>query len=198
LHAVTKSKNEIFIIKIQTVIFKNKFSELKKISITGPESSGKTALAKDLCGHFSFEYVAEYSRDLLQGGGKIVSARDLVNIARQQIESELKASKSSAIIICDTDLLVLKIWNEEKFGPLHPALNALYMHHKYDYTLLCTPDLNWEPDPLRENPFDRDRLFEIYKKNLIRSKVKFDIVVGKGLSRMNAAKDLISTYLQKN
>lgn len=171
---------------------------MKKISITGPESSGKTALAKDLCDHFSFGYVAEYSRDLLQRGGKIVSAKDLVHIARQQINSELKAAGSSDIIICDTDMLVLKIWNEEKFGPLHPALNALYMHHAYDYTLLCAPDLIWEPDPLRENPFDRDRLFEIYKKNLIRNKAKFNIVTGKGLSRLNVAKDLISTYLQKN
>lgn len=173
-------------------------SDLKKISITGPESSGKTTLALALANHFGFSYVAEYSREYLQFGGKIISSKDLVSIAKMQLEAERQALQSTEIIVCDTDILVLKIWNEEKFSPLHPALNALFKYHEYDYTLLCTPDLKWESDPLRENPADRDRLFELYKRDLLQKKIKFDIITGNGRSRFDKAKELINAYFQKH
>ena len=37
----------------------------------------------------------------------------------------------------------------------------------YTYYLLCRPDIPWEPDPLRENPFDREIIqysSKIFKK----------------------------------
>jgi nicotinamide riboside kinase len=169
---------------------------VRKISITGPESSGKTTLAIELARFFSFTYVPEFSREFLQGGGKIGSGKDLVSIAKYQMESEYIASQSSETIICDTDILVLKIWNQEKFEPVHPAMNALYKYHTYDYTLLCAPDILWEPDSLRENPTDRDRLFVLYKTELQLKHNPFDIISGQGYARFELAKDLIKRYLQ--
>lgn len=167
-----------------------------KISITGPESSGKTTLAIELAKFFSFTYVPEYSREFLLRGGKVFSGRDLVSIAKYQIESENRALLDSTTIICDSDMLVLKIWNQEKFLPLHPALNALYKYHHYDYTLLCAPDIKWEADSLRENPNDRERLFDLYKWNLQKRHIHFDTIMGQGSARSELAKDFITRYLE--
>jgi len=38
--------------------------------------------------------------------------------------------------------------------------------HPYDLFLLCKPDLPWEADPLRENPDDREELYQRYLKAL--------------------------------
>jgi len=171
---------------------------VRKISITGPESSGKTTLALEMARFFSFAYVPEFSREFLRSGGKISSGKDLVSIAKNQIESENRAMQTSDTIICDTDILVLKIWNQERFMPVHPALKALLKHHNYDYILLCVPDILWEPDPLRENPTDRERLFDLYEKNLHENHIQFDLITGQGPSRSELAKKLISRYLQRD
>ena len=44
--------------------------------------------------------------------------------------------------------------------------------------MLCTPDMPWEPDPLRENPNSRAELFELYKTNLNKYNKNFIVVNG--------------------
>jgi nicotinamide riboside kinase len=42
--------------------------------------------------------------------------------------------------------------------------------------LLCSPDIPWEPDPLRENPHDRDRLFQVYLAMLEKLRKPYAII----------------------
>ena len=41
-----------------------------------------------------------------------------------------------------------------------------------------SPDLPWEPDPLREHPTQRQELFELYLKRLREMDVPFAIIEG--------------------
>ena len=43
----------------------------------------------------------------------------------------------------------------------------LLKEQKIDHYFLCKPDIPWEPDPLRENPEDRERLFKLYERGLL-------------------------------
>jgi len=169
-----------------------------KIAITGPESSGKTTLSELLNKYYKDSVlVSEFAREYLNKLNRKYQYSDLLKIAKGQKEKELIEKKNNnKIIISDTTLQVIKIWSLEKYKKCDPWIlnnEGIYTHH-----LLCKPDFKWKPDPLRENPFDRDRLFDIYLKDL--NKKPFTIVSGKKKSRFITAKKIIDHYLeiQKN
>ena len=138
-----------------------------KIGITGPESAGKTTLAKALAAHYKTAYVPEFSRLYLEKHGSKYDEADLLEIAKGQYAWELAyARDAKRLLICDTDLLVIKIWSEVRFQECHPWIERQLHLHPYDLFLLCKPDLPWEPDPLRENPDDREDLYQRYLKAL--------------------------------
>ena len=185
------------IISNQIILKINSINKILRISITGPESCGKTTLAHQLSTEFKLPLVPEYSRIHLEAGHQIKNSQDILKLAQHQIkgENEKIASPSSAII-CDTDILVLYIWCKEKFPPALKDLQHLLKNHFYDFTLLCSPDLPWKEDPLRENPLDRDRLFEEYIYWLKKMKRPFEIIHGSGQDRFDLAKKIISTLLK--
>ena len=161
---------------------------LKRISITGPESTGKSVLAGQLAGYFHEPFVPEYAREYLQNKGTEYTLEDVLNIARGQLALENQtAEKADKLLFCDTDILVTKIWCSVRFGKVPGWIEEQFLKHKYDLYLLCFPDLPWEPDPLRQNPGDRDKLFELYEKELKQSGMNYRIVSGQGNERLEKA-----------
>lgn len=160
--------------------------------ITGPESSGKTTLAQALALHYDVPCVHEASRPFLetrQGGH--YEERDLLAIAHMQLAMEeasaLFMDADPPHLFCDTDLITIRIWGEEKYGSSDPWIVQQTEERHYDLWLLCTPDMPWEPDPLRENPNDRDRLFRVYESTLQQLSKPYVIMHGPHEQRMYAA-----------
>ena len=147
-----------------------------RIAITGPESSGKTTLAKDLSRILGAKLVEEYSREYLEKNGPRYHKLDLLKIARENLRRIEAVDRSS--MVCDTEFLVMKIWYVEKYGVPDPEIEKYWLETPFDLFVLCHPEIPWVPDPLRENPFDRDRLFDIYLKELELSGKPFIIVRG--------------------
>ena len=164
-----------------------------KIAITGPESSGKTTLAKEISAHFKKSIlVNEFAREYLKTVNGKYTYSDLIKIAKGQKEREIQASKkNSQLIICDTTLNEIKIWSLEKFNKCEKWI--LNTKDNYTHYLLSKPDIPWEPDPLRENPFDRERLFNIHLKYL--QNKSYTIIYGDKKSRFLMAKKIINSYL---
>ena len=167
-----------------------------KIVITGPESTGKSTLSKQLANHFNFIMVEEYSRTYLQNLSLDYTQQDLSEIAKGQMELEDKALEHrTKFMICDTSLEVIKIWSEFKYGDCASFITTSLQKRQPDLYLLLRPDLPWEADPMRENPHDREQLFELYKNELIASKVPFYEISGNRNERQNLAIDVITNYL---
>ncbi len=163
-----------------------------RIAIVGPESSGKTTLTEALAHHYGCAYTKEYARTYLEDNGPGYVEEDLMHIAGGQLlvegeAQELAKDKGSDLLICDTDMLTIRIWSEEKFGRCHLLLMRLVEDVSYDLWLLCTPDIAWQPDPLRENPKDRDRLFAVYERMLQTMDKPYRIVAGSHEERMKIA-----------
>ena len=157
------------------------------IAIVGPECTGKTALARALADRFGVAYVGEYARDYLAGRLDYES-EDVAAIAREQMALEARALATAASpVILDTDLLVVRVWWEEKYGPSPGWLRQAFAAQAPRRYLLTAPDLPWEPDPLRESPFDRERLFEVYRAALVAENLRFDVVRGTGAARLRCA-----------
>jgi nicotinamide riboside kinase len=194
-----------------------------KIILTGPESCGKTTLARQLATHFNVPLVEEYVREFFEEKAtpQYIES-DLTKIALGQLKAEKKAEevvnqqvrqreldKEAAILICDTDILTIKIWAEEKYGRCNEELSAISHQllassetptppHPTSYLsphtlyLLCSPEgIAWEADPLRENPNDRARLFSIYEKNLRFYEKNYAILRGGISERFAYAKGII-------
>ncbi|MEJ2004949.1 MAG: ATP-binding protein, partial [Cyclobacteriaceae bacterium] len=87
-----------------------------KIGITGPESSGKTWMARHLADRFNDVWLPEYAREYLMKTGGEYGINDLHIIAKEQLHREKEyLNKSKNILFCDTDIVVLKIWFAHKF-----------------------------------------------------------------------------------
>ena len=157
------------------------------ISIVGPESTGKTTLAHALAAHFGVACVEEYARAYLAGRPGYDRA-DVEAIARGQMALEAQAlGRGRLPVIFDTDLLVIRIWWQEKYGALPDWLTRAWHEQAPRRYLLTAPDLAWEADPLRESPDDRERLFEVYRDGLMAEGLRFDIVRGTGAERLAGA-----------
>lgn len=161
---------------------------MKCICITGPESCGKSELAKALASALDGQVVPEYSRIYLERRGPNYVEADLTRIAVGQINAEHQAwAMSKRPILLDTSLEVMKIWSEEVFGRSSAIIEEEWIDRKIDFYLLCAPDIPWEPDPLRQNPNDRDRLFDRYADLLARHGLPYAEVRGQGSARLHAA-----------
>ena len=176
---------------------------MKRVVVLGPESTGKSTLALDLSNHYQAYYVKEYARDYLKFKNKHYLVEDLLQIARGQLRLEDEAEqecrkKNLSMIFYDTDLTVIKIWSEFKYGECDPFILGQYIQRKYDLYLLTYPDLEWHPDPMRENPNDDDRMkiFELYQNDLKSRNVEFRIIRGIGDERSENAIEILDRLLK--
>ena len=159
-----------------------------RIAITGPESTGKSQLARQLAEHYNESWVPEYSREYLMLSGGKYKFKDILAIAKGQYKNERKyLQEARNILFCDTDFFVTYIWEKVKYGKAHKWIEDKLMYPGYDYTLLCGIDLPWEFDPLRENPYDRDVLFKMYLDELNLRNVNYSVIYGTGEERLRNA-----------
>ncbi len=167
-----------------------------RISICGPESTAKTWLSSELAKYYKTCFVEEYSREYLKGK-ESYKKEDILRIAKTQLEKEEEIAKyCKSVLFCDTDLLVNKIWSRYVFGETDKWIDDEFIKHEYGLYLLCFPDIEWEYDPLRENPDNRDLLFEMYEAELKIAGFNYKIVRGKGNKRLQNAVKFVDDYLK--
>jgi NadR type nicotinamide-nucleotide adenylyltransferase len=168
----------------------------KRIVITGPESTGKSWLAKQLALKFHTHFVPEYAREYLLEHGLEYNEDDVEAIAKGQLEREDKlATKTDLILFCDTGLLVPKIWSEVVFETCPRWIDDQFHKHNYDLYLLCYPDIPWEYDPMRENPENRKEIFVLYETALKKAGYPYHIVTGLGADRLENALTFVKEIL---
>lgn len=171
---------------------------IKTIAIIGPESSGKTWLAKELAQHFNEPLVLEYSRTFLAERNGLYTQKDLIDIAKGQYEIELNAiSQAQNFMVSDTCNLDIQVWSEVKYGNIQEGISDFNLREKDTYYLLCSPDLPYESDELRENPSIERRqfIFETFQKLLKRSHL-LGVISGHGEIRLKNAIKLIQSKIK--
>lgn len=160
----------------------------KKIAVTGPESSGKTTLAIALAERLGAACVPEFARFYLPHLSRDYVREDLPRIAAGQVAWEnWHLAQAREHLVCDTDLTVLHIWHLYKYGAPEPSIAENLRRRRADLYLLAAPDFAWQPDPLRENPHDRDVLFAKYEALLRELGAPFLVLSGSLEARLAAA-----------
>jgi NadR type nicotinamide-nucleotide adenylyltransferase len=168
---------------------------LKRVCIFGPESTGKSTLAKELATHFHTVWVPEYARFLIEAKKEIVP-EDMLTIAKGQIALENALAKdANRILFCDTDPLATTIWSKWLFQKCDPEVIQLAQQQQYDLYLLTYPDLEWKEDNVRYFPDIEKEFFDDCKKVLDHQKKNYAIIKGAGSKRIETALKFISQHL---
>ena len=160
---------------------------MKKIAIIGPESTGKSHLAKELANYYGCSWVPEFAREYLQGKSEY-SFSDVLEIAKGELELlNTVSSKNEKFIFFDTDLSVIKIWLEDKYNTIPDWISISLLETLPDFYILTDIDLPWEYDPQREDPNRRDVLKQKYVDLLNQLPVKWSCVGGFDSRRLENA-----------
>lgn len=170
-----------------------------KIALYGPESTGKTTLAKQLAAHFESVWIPEFAREYLQekwdSTQKICSPEDLIPIAIGQVKLENGALQSYGnYLFSDTNLLCTKVFSEIYYGFCDPILDKAARKHKYDLFLLTDIDVPFEKDDLRDKPDEREMLLEKFENAVIENKKPYILLSGNQEERFEKAIFIIESY----
>lgn len=170
---------------------------MKKVVIIGPESTGKSTLSSLLAKYYNTTWVPEYARDYIDHLDRPYEEKDLLEIAKGQIKAEEELEKkANRVLICDTNLLVIKVWSEHKYGACYPEILDLIKSRDYDLFLLSNIDVPWQDDPQREHPQLREFFYNIYRQELIKSGVPWVEIKGQDFyTRQNIAVKAIDKML---
>lgn len=170
-----------------------------KIALLGPESTGKTVLAKQLAGYFNTKWVPEYARQFINKLARAYEEADLLKIAKGQLQLEDEiASKLNGFLFCDTNLITIKIWSDHKYGHTAPWILNSLKTREYDFYLLMDTDISWEADPQREHPHERQELFDLHKAYLDSNQLRYSVIIGQGEERFQNATRIIENFSTPN
>ena len=140
-----------------------------KIVIFGPESTGKTTLAKQLAKHYNAAYVPEYARiyaEAKQQKGETLTEEDVMPIAKGQLSLECKAS-GNRLLICDTDILETITYARLYYPEFESETLKKYAEkNTADFYFLTYIDTPWEADGIRDLPFKREKAFFKFQQTL--------------------------------
>ena len=168
-------------------------SDVLKVVVFGPESTGKTTLAKDLAKHYRAPWVPEYAREYLQEKWdreqQTCQPEDLIPIAIGQMRLENALTKEAdRLVICDTDLLETKVYSEAYYlGYCDPILEKYALENQYDLYFLTGIDVPWEADDLRDKPGEREKMYAYFKNTLETYNRRFVILKGSRDTRLQLA-----------
>ncbi|MBB5987338.1 AAA family ATPase [Sphingobium lignivorans] len=158
------------------------------VVLHGPESTGKSTLARRLAAHWGTVDVPEYGRTYCEAHGTDLTPEDLIAImdghvaARPAIEPQARG-----LLIQDTDPVMTAAWSMMLFGHRIAALDAftdvgaLY--------LLMDIDLPWIGDEVRMFPeaADQRRFFALCEAELVRRALPYVRISGDGEQRFARA-----------
>lgn len=169
---------------------------VKRVVLTGPESTGKTTLARRLAEHFNTTWVPEYGREHFVNVNGRLSLNDISHIAAMQLQREDEAAmRADKLLFCDTDLIVTQVWSEIYFNECPGWIMDVNHSRKYDLHLLMDIDIPWEDDGTREFPHLREQHFDRLKYELDKRHLPYRIISGTFEERMRSAVDAVEKIL---
>ncbi len=172
-----------------------------KVVLFGPESSGKTTLSRKLAEHYNGSWVPEFAREYLQKKWdeehKICEPKDILPIARGQMQLENSTVNSEEkIVFCDTDLLETKVYSEAYYdGWCDPEVARAAGENSYDLYILTYIDVPWQADDLRDRPNQREAMFNRFEQALIQYNRPYVVVKGSLEERMKRITNQLKALL---
>lgn len=167
-------------------------SNLIRVAVIGPESTGKTTLTQALAQHFHTEWVPEYMREYCQKlwdeQQVVCRQQDLLPIAIGQIQAENRLlATAQRFLFCDTCLWELVVYAYLYFGECPRELEEAALASHYEVVFLTDIDVPWVADDLRDKPQEREHVLAQFDAFLQRNGITFTVLSGTHESRLQQA-----------
>ncbi len=161
-----------------------------RVGVIGPESTGKSTLCKQLAEQYGYRWIKEYAREYVETIGRPYSYDDVLQIARRQLK-ELQGSYAEPVVLYDTELIITKVWMQHVYGKVAPEVEQAIQEQPMDLYLIMMPDIEAEPDPVRENLDKREYFLNWYINEVKQTKRPYYLINGQGEARLRAAAEAI-------
>lgn len=171
-------------------------SDLPSVCLFGPESTGKTTLARALATAFKTVFVPEYGRFYCEAFGNECDTDDLRAIVRgQRALQDAGRRKAKTLLILDTDVVMTSVW-AGKLLAARPQ-DLVDVGDGADLYLLAQVDVPFEEDSIRYFPgqVERESFFARCRDELIRRKLPYIEISGDRSARIAAALAAIKQHL---
>lgn len=164
------------------------------ICLYGPESVGKTTLAKELATNFNSIFVPEVSREMVTSNNFTII--DIIEIGNAQTAAILEAKKENVkLIFCDTDLITTQIYSKIYLDFVPDILFDLEKKLQFDMYFLLDIDVPWVADGLRDLEKRRKEVYNIFKNELEKRNIPYVIVKGNWEARKKIVIEKINELL---
>ena len=156
---------------------------LLRICVTGPESTGKTTLARRLAGLLGTAWVPEASRTYAERVGRPLAASDVSPIAHEHIAladagAASARSRGAPALVLDTDLLSTVIYARHYYDAVPPWIEHEERIRRADLYLLCDVDVPWIADGVRDRPTGRGAMFDRFHCALTERGAELVLIAG--------------------
>lgn len=150
---------------------------VKLICFYGPESTGKSTMAKQMAARYNTEYVPEVAREIVSSNDFTLD--DIVRIAKAQNERvKEKMKTANKLLFCDTDLITTQIYCRHYLKTVPAILYELEKEIKYDQYFLFDIDVPWVADGLRDLGSNRMEMFQTFEMELSNRRICYQLVTG--------------------
>lgn len=171
---------------------------LKRVTLFGAESTGKTTLAAQLARHFDTIVAPEYGRFHTETfGAGATTAEDMRQIVMGHLAGVAAASlRANRVLIEDTDPVLTAVWSDTLAGSRDHWFDQ-YRDYP-DLYLLCGIDLPWVDDGTRyfSDPEDRQKFHLACERELISRGADFVRIEGSPELRRAKAVEAVEQMLK--
>ena len=170
---------------------------VKKVVLVGPESTGKTVLARNLAMYYNTEYVSECKRALLdEVGDNDTLLEDYPRIAMAQYLAVHEArSRARKVLFVDTEALVAQNYSGLYEGFHQRIIDEIARLQDYDLVLYLSPDVPWVDDGTRVFGEEREEADEGLRALLAEHGVEVVEVRGDFARRLDIAVTAVDRLL---
>ncbi len=167
---------------------------VKKVCLYGPESVGKTTMARQLAAHYQTTFAHEVSRDLLTSNDFTLD--DIIRIGHAQTQAVLdQTALANKVVFCDTDVITTALYSEYYLHAVPAVLHELETRIHYDQYFLLAIDVPWVADGLRDLGHRRAEMYQLFKHELDRRGIDYLPVSGDWAQRMALVTDVVDGWL---
>jgi HTH-type transcriptional repressor of NAD biosynthesis genes len=167
---------------------------VKKVCLYGPESTGKSTMAKKLAERYHTTFVPEVARELILSNE--FSIDDIIKIGRAQhhrVEEMLKGANK--LLFCDTDAITTQIYSRHYLHTVPEVLFELEAKWRYDQYFLFDIDVPWVKDDMRDLGHRRQEMYDTFKGELDVRRMPYIKVNGSWQEREHIITNVIDQWL---